>query len=93
MFRDYGRHDYAQLRFDTTAKIADNFYVRWDGTMTYFYDISEAIELFQSCGLSCERCVYDEKEFDNKKKNEHWRRRWIMGMYRGGDGDDQVRSD
>lgn len=32
IFRDYGLHDMAQIRFGRGNKIAENFYVRQDGT-------------------------------------------------------------
>ena len=37
LFRDYGLYDHAQLRFGRGHKIADNFYVRQDGTRAYYF--------------------------------------------------------
>ena len=54
LFRDYGLYDHAMLRFGRGHKIADNFYVRQDGTRAFYF--SEGIYTHSQCHDSL--CVH-----------------------------------
>jgi hypothetical protein len=51
------RYDEAQLRFGKGAKLSDNFYVRQDGTCSYFFSQEDIYSLASNAGSSsCSGC-------------------------------------
>ena len=82
-FRDYAEADHAQMRFKRESRIDHKFYVRGDGTRSYFFGLEEIDGLMASCGL---KSVGDtkiiERVVNNRKKGEIMHRAWVHGRYR-----------
>ncbi|XP_034409146.1 tRNA N(3)-methylcytidine methyltransferase METTL6 [Cyclopterus lumpus] len=68
LFRDYGLHDHAMLRFKAGSKLGENFYVRQDGTRSYFFSKELLAELFAAAGLQSVANDYVLRETVNKKE-------------------------
>lgn len=68
LFRDYGLYDHAMLRFRAGSKLGENFYVRQDGTRSFFFSRELLAELFQDSGFSCVANDYVLRETVNKKE-------------------------
>jgi len=69
LFRDYGLYDMAQLRFKPGHKISENFYMRQDGTRSYYFSVEQIKELFESVGFETLACSYVERRTVNVKEN------------------------
>lgn len=82
MFRDYGLYDMAQLRFKAGNKIGENFYVRQDGTRSYFFSLEEAKSLFETVGFVVEQNNFVQRRTVNKKEDVDVKRWFIQGKYR-----------
>ena len=82
-FRDYGKYDMAQMRFakKKKSKVEDNFYVRGDNTLAYYFTIEEVDELLTSVGFKKLSLNYHYKVIENRKKNLKMHRVWIQAKY------------
>ncbi|CAM9405539.1 unnamed protein product, partial [Ectocarpus fasciculatus] len=92
LFRDYGRFDEAQLRFRRGSKLSEHFYVRQDGTCSFFFQEQELTELINGCqgqgigeakgqgrrwGMATEECYAITRQYANRKQQAARRRVWI----------------
>lgn len=68
LFRDYGLYDHAMLRFKPANKLGENFYVRQDGTRSYFFQDEFLAQLFLSAGFEQVVNDYVLRETVNKKE-------------------------
>lgn len=68
LFRDYGLYDHAMLRFKAGSKLGENFYVRQDGTRSYFFTDEFLARLFTDSGYEEVVNEYVFRETVNKKE-------------------------
>lgn len=69
LFRDYGLYDMAQLRFKAGHKIGENFYMRQDGTRSYYFSLDYLEGIFKEAGFEILTNTYVHKETINRKEN------------------------
>uniref|UniRef100_A0A182K991 tRNA N(3)-methylcytidine methyltransferase n=1 Tax=Anopheles christyi TaxID=43041 RepID=A0A182K991_9DIPT len=82
LFRDYGLYDMAQLRFKPGHKIAENFYMRQDGTRSYYFAEDEVSELFREAGFTVMVNSYIHRRTINPKEKIDVPRTFVQGKYR-----------
>lgn len=69
LFRDYGLYDMAQIRFKAGHKIAEKFYMRQDGTRTYYFSLEEMEHHYIKAGFKIISHHYIHRRTINKKEN------------------------
>ncbi|KAG8034970.1 hypothetical protein G9C98_008046 [Cotesia typhae] len=82
LFRDYGLYDMAQLRFKPGHKIAENFYMRQDGTRSYYFAVEELQKIFESAGFETITCEYVHRRTVNLKEKVDVPRIFVQAKFR-----------
>lgn len=82
LFRDYGLHDMAQLRFKPGSKIAEKLYVRQDGTRSYYFSAEETCGLFTNGGFEVISNEYVHRRTVNVKEKVDVPRIFVQGKYK-----------
>jgi len=83
LFRDYGIYDMTQVRFlsKDNRKLANNYYLRADGTSSYYFSKEELLSIFDQAGFTPENLIYDTRELMNRKKCIKMYRVWLTGRF------------
>lgn len=84
IFRDYGLYDMVQMRFIAKCrpKLAENFYLRSDGTRAYFFSLDSCRELFISAGFEIDSLSYQVRQLKNRKRKILFHRVWVTAVLR-----------
>ncbi|XP_045469311.1 tRNA N(3)-methylcytidine methyltransferase METTL6 [Harmonia axyridis] len=69
LFRDYGLYDMAQIRFKAGHKIANNFYMRQDGTRSFYFAPEYIEDIFTNVGFQIISNCYVHRRTINIKEN------------------------
>lgn len=84
LFRDYAQYDMTQLRFKGSALLRDNYYIRSDGTTSYFFTKDVARDLFTGSDSSLieVELKQDNRLLVNRLKGIKMCRCWLQGKFR-----------
>lgn len=80
-FRDYAQYDLTQLRFKGKSYIKENYYVRADGTTSYFFSKELVAQLFENANLTEVELKVDNRLLVNRLKSLKMCRCWIQAKY------------
>ncbi|XP_036395620.1 tRNA N(3)-methylcytidine methyltransferase METTL6 [Megalops cyprinoides] len=82
LFRDYGLYDHAMLRFKSASKLGENFYMRQDGTRSFFFSTEMLMDLFTGAGFQSLVNEYVMRETVNRKEGLCVPRVFVQSKFR-----------
>lgn len=71
-------YDLAQLRFAKTSKLGPSWYVRQDGTRSYFFTLAELSDLLVGAGFEILEAQTVRKLVVNRKEKSEMSRRFVQ---------------
>lgn len=82
-FRDYARYDLTQLRFKSDALLRDNYYMRSDGTTSYFFTLESVRDIFvgHDDTLVEVELKQDNRLLVNRRSGVKMQRCWIQAKF------------
>lgn len=85
LFRDYATGDMAQQRFAANRKIEDNYFVRQDSTLSYFFDEDRLNYVMTSAGFELVSVRRIRRVIKNRKEKIEMHRVFLQAEYQKGD--------
>lgn len=82
LFRDYGLYDMAQIRFKAGNKIGDKFYMRQDGTRSYYFETDELGGIAERVGFEVIANDYIHRKTINVKENVDKDRIFVQSKFK-----------
>lgn len=79
LFRDYGLHDMTMYRHK--KRHGENFFIRNDGTIAYYFDLDYVRNLATSAGLNVVELKYATVKIQNRKKLSEMCRVFIHAVF------------
>ena len=81
LFRDYARCDHTQLKFTDDNRLGKNYYVRQDGTLTYFFQKDDLVKMFETNGFDEIESKFVERVLENRHTGDRMSRIWIHARF------------
>ena len=81
LVRDYGAFDAAELRFGTGQRLGRHLFMRSDGTLAAFFEVSQLKRWAAAAGLHVRECRYLHRKYANRALGITLRRVFVHGIF------------